>query len=252
MPTNTYLNPKKYLFLAVVIILSGASLLFGQGSSDEIADKLELSALDKQARDYRSEGLEQQRIGNIDGALSFYVKATQLDPDFAAPYNDIGIIYEARGLTKQAEDSYLKCLKVDPAYLSAYTNLALLYEGQRDLDKAASYWEKRARLGSSGDPWTQKAQQRLKDIRSVQSGSPAQEREQEVIGLMKDVANKKSLTKKDNRELAKELFKKAKVSYDKHNEVTALKQAIDAQSLDPTNEEVTSFIEKVQKRLLSK
>jgi tetratricopeptide (TPR) repeat protein len=264
IPYSSLIN-KKYLILILALVLAFISFLFSRGRSANAADSREhltssgaknveegLSELQKEARLYRSQGLELQRIGDLDGAMSLYVKAAEMDPLYAVAQNDLGIIYEAKGLTDKAEEAYLKCLKIDPHYLSAYSNLALLYESKRDLDKAVFYWQERAKLGLADDPWTEKAHQRLKDIQAVQSGSPASEREQEVIGLMKDVLNQRAITKQDNRELAKTYFQKAKQSYDRQDEVTALKLAIDAQALDPTNEEIEAFVDKIQRRLLSK
>jgi len=219
----------------------------------ETEDNSNLSELAKQARVYRTQGIQLQQHGDLDGAMNLYQKAIELDPAYAVAYNDLGVIYEAKGFVDRAEESYLKAVKIDPSYLSAYTNLALLYQNKRELDKAAVYWKKRAELGSPDDPWTEKARQRLEDIRFALSDNPIEDlKEQEAIGLLKDVANQKTLLKKDNRELAKFHFKKAKQSYNKGDEVTAFKQAVDASQLDPSNAEIEEFIDKLQRRLLSK
>ncbi len=215
--------------------------------------EVHLSEIQKQARAYRDEGLRAQEIGNLEQAVVLYQKAIELDPAYAIAYNDLGIIYEALGAMDRAEGSYLKSIKVGPTYMSPYTNLAIFYENKRDLDKAAFYWEKRANLGSHYDPWTQKARQRLNDINVVLKGlpSPSDTREQEVIGLTKDVIKQKAAERQDAKTLAKTHFQKAKLYYEQQDEVTALKEAIDAHMLDPSNKEIEEFIEKVQHRLLS-
>lgn len=234
------------------------NVIFKRGSSTQSSRNLSqkeenLSELQKEARTYRAQGLEFQRIGNIEAALSLYQKAVELDPTYAVAYNDLGVIYEASGAIDRAEESYLKCVNIDPAYLSVYTNLALLYENKRDLDKAAFYWAKRLELGSPDDPWTQKAKQRLEDIRLVLSDKPfEQAREQEIIGFLKDVATQKSLLKEDDKALAKQYFEKAKQSYNKDDFATAFKEALDAKQLDPANKEIEEFIKKVQTRALSR
>ena len=63
---------------------------------------------------------------------------------------------------------------------------------------------------------------------------------------------RKSLLKENNKELAKEYFRKAKLSYNKQNYAAAFKQALDARQLDPANSEVEEFIEKIQIRALSR
>jgi Flp pilus assembly protein TadD len=212
----------------------------------------ELTELQKQARDYRKQGLEMQNLGNLDAAASFYQKALQLDPGYVVPYNDLGVIYEAAGAIDRAEESYFKAIQINPKYLSPYSNLALLYENKRDLQKAAVYWKKRADLGAPEEAWTQKALQRFKDINVVVEGKPLDTREKEVIGLTKDILNQKALEKESNPELAKTKFKKALIYFNKGDDVSALREAVDAQILDPDNPEIEEFVEKVQKRLLSK
>lgn len=243
----------------ILFILCAVSLLFAQetnlNSPENQPAKPEenLTELQKQARQYRAQGLELQRMGNLDGAMSLYQKVIQLDPLYTVAYNDLGIIYEAKGLFERAEESYLKAIKIDPFYLSAYTNLALLNENKRNFNKAYFYWQKRAELGSPDDPWTEKARQRAKDIGLVLSERPVEyEREQEAMELLKEVAKQKEIARKDNKELAKILFEKALLHYEKQDEVTALKEAIDAHTLDPSNQEIEKFIEKVQTRLLTR
>lgn len=251
--------------IITLFALGFASLVYGQQANFGLGpdnDKIR-PELQKEARKYRSQALELQRIGDLEGASALYQKAVELDPSYAVAYNDLGVIYEAKGLTDLAEECYLESIRIDPDYLSAYSNLALLYENKRELKKAAYYWKKRAELGSPGDPWTEKARKRLEDINLVLSDKPQEyTREQEVVGLLKDVANKKAAVKKamlkkgafkkDNKDLAREHFEKAIRQLEKQDYATAIKEALDAQQLDPSNQEIERFIEKVQTRALSR
>jgi len=249
MQSQSCQNKARFI-TAIIILLWLTTFLFAQEPN--------LTELQKQARNYRAQGVELQRTGNIDEAMALYQKAIELDPSYQIAYNDLGILYEGKGFIDRAEECYLKAVKIDPDYLSAYTNLALVYENKRDLKKAAFYWEKRLELGSSDDPWTQKARQRLEDIRLVLSNRPFEDnQEQEIVKFLKDVEAKKSILKKDNKEkdnkaLAKDYLGKAKVKLKDGDEVTALKIAIDAEQLDPSNSEIKEFTNKIQTRLLSR
>lgn len=242
-------SPNKLKHIAALLFsLLSISFLFAQ---EPIQGNL--TELQKQARLYRSQGLELQQRGDFDRAMGLYQKAIELDPAYAIAYNDLGIAYEAKGFIERAQESYLKSVEIDPTYLSAYTNLALLYENRRDLDKARYHWQKRVTLGVADDPWTEKAKQRLKDIDLVLSSRPVEDlREQETVSLVQDMVEQKTIQKKYNQELAKVQFQKAILAYEKQDEVTALKEAIDAHLLDPSNKEIEKFIEKVQTRLLSR
>ena len=224
-----------------------------QDAKKEQKELESLTQLQLEARAYRDQGLKYQQIGNIDAALGFYQKAIELDSLFAVAYNDLGVIYETKGETDRAEESYLSAIKIDPSYLSACTNLALFYENKRDFNKAAIYWGKRAALGSPEDPWTEKAKKRLEDIQFVSSRTPLRDsREHEVVEFLKEVANKKALLKNDDKALAREHFSKSKKSYDKQDYPTAIKEALDAQQLDPDNPEIQNFIDKAQVRALTR
>lgn len=245
----------KYITIITLFIFGNAAFLFAQGLNLNIDSYIEaeaLTELQKQARSYRRQGLELQDRGNLDGAMNFYQKAAQLDPAYATAYNDMGIIYETKGLQDRAESCYMRAIKIDPNYLSAYSNMAALYENNHEYEKAALYWQKREELGFSGDPWTEKAKERLDDICAMLGKEPSEIREQQIIGLMKDVAADKYIQRQDNRAFASTHFERAKLYYERGKEVEALKEAMDAQQLDPTNTEIEEFIEKVRIRVLSR
>jgi len=241
--------PNKIIVTQVILIgfLSLPGLFFAQDSTDSVK-----SDLKEQARLYRSQGLALQRIGNLDEALSLYQKAVQLDPEFIVAYNDMGVLYEAKGLPKEAEKSYLRAIELEPGYLSSYSNLAMLYENQREFEKAASYWQKRIELGSADDPWTEKAKQRLDELFLILGNRPRDVRERQVAGFLRDVAGQKQFREDDREASAQEYFTNAQLLYKRGKELEALKEALRAQQLDQDNSEIEAFIEKVQRRLLSR
>ncbi len=232
-------------------IIENIILLLSILTFSSLVSAKELTELQNQARLYRTQGMESQHAGNLDMAMVFYQKAIQLDPLYAVAYNDVGIIYEARGEPEQAQECYLKAIQVDPRYLSPYSNLALLYENKRDLTNAAFYWSRRVELGSANDSWRQRAKKRLADIQTVLGGENVDLREEEIINLMEDVVISKSVSKPDDKALARTYLEKAKLYYKNGNDVEALKTAADAKSLDPDNRKIDDFIDKVKVRLLS-
>jgi tetratricopeptide (TPR) repeat protein len=247
--------PPKFIITAIAIlsVLCFVGPTFAQESKSNSLTEGVLDAKQDQAKKYRELGLECQRMGDLAQALSFYEKAIAIYPNFALVYNDLGVIYEAMGSLDLAEQSYLKSVKIDPAYAGVYTNLALFYEGKRDLEKAEFYWNKRVERGSVDDPWTQKAINRLRDIRMSLSGRPFSDaREEEVLGLMKEINGNKNELKKDDAGLAQTHFKKAKLSFDSGDMATAIKEALDAQYLDQGNAEIEAFIEKAERRALTR
>ncbi len=205
------------------------------------------TALQREARDYRQQGVEYQRIDDLDTAMVCYQKAIELDPSYTVAYNDLGIIYEAKGTPDRAEESYLKAVKINPNYLSSYSNLALLYESKRDLLKAAEYWQKRVELGPVNDPWTEKAKTRLNDIRLVLEDKPVNPGEDNVLSLMNDVLVQKA-SRNEDKTLAGKRPDKAKTSYKKGDNV----EAYNVRSPDLANQGVDELLDKVQMRMLSR
>jgi len=117
--------------------------------------------LDLEAPTYRNQGYQAQQRGQGGLAVKYYQKAIAIDPFYATPHNDLGILYEKQGKLEQAEEEYLKAIAIDPRFLDPYANLALLYEQMGKRDKAILYWKKRIDYGHPNDPWTRKAMERL-------------------------------------------------------------------------------------------
>jgi len=210
------------------------------------------ASLSDQAKEYRDKGYAAQLSGDIDAAAEFYTKAISLDPSLAAAYNDLGVIFEMRGDVDRAEENYLRAISIDPVYLNAYTNLALLYENKRDLEKAKAFWKKRAELGYSDDPWVKKANERAEEISLILSKTPMQDlKEKEILRLTEKMSKPRTQFSRDDLGLARMHFAKAEECFLKRDYATAIKEALDAQQFDPTNEEIEKFIEKVQLRALS-
>ncbi|MDD4909832.1 MAG: tetratricopeptide repeat protein [Candidatus Omnitrophica bacterium] len=233
----------------LIFIISIFALCYGESvfavSQDYSAD---------QAQEYRLLGLDAQKLENYDLALSYYQKALELNPKFYLVYNDIGIIYEAKGDVGQAENYYRKAITIKPDYLSPYTNLACLYEKKGDINMSAKYWRQRARLGDPNDAWTKKAKARLLDIglidEDIGTEMMARESEHETISLLDQVRQQKTLESENVKEKAKALLSKARDEYQREQYLDALNDALAAKQYDNTNKQVNELIDKIQKRIL--
>ncbi len=109
----------------------------------------------------RTQGYTFQSQGDLMNALSAYQKAIELDPTYATPHNDLGVILEEQGKLGEAEQSYKQALKLNPAYTEAHANMAMLYERTGDQEKAIYHWLKRYQLGEAQNPGTLRAKERL-------------------------------------------------------------------------------------------
>lgn len=154
---STYITPlhirRKRVFCLAVSLLS---LLLWSGPLTSLEAGVEM-----EAPVYRSRGYEAQQKGQLRLAFEYYQKAIAIDPFYATPHNDLGILYEKQEKLEQAEAEYLKAIAIDPRFLDPYANLALLYERSGKKDQAVQYWKKRIDYGHPNDPWTRKAMERL-------------------------------------------------------------------------------------------
>lgn len=248
MPAISYRNLRETIIIIIFILLSHLSFA-----------AVSYNVLKEEARFYREKGYEVQRSGDLDTAMGYYQKAVELDPLYAAAYNDLGVVYDIKGLKDRAEKCYLKTINLDPNYQSVYFNLANLYEEKGNFRKAADYWKKRIKIGDPNDPWTQKAKQRLANIGILCPDIADQLKYEETRKLMKDVSQKKDYLaattpeavteEKEKKEKAKRLFLSAQANYSKGNFAAALKYAATAQCFDPSNSEIEKFVDKVRGKI---
>ena len=119
------------------------------------------AGLREEAASYRAEGYQAQQRGDKTAALAGYQKAAALDPAYATPNNDTGVLLEEEGRLDEAERAYQRALELDPNYLEAHANIAMLYERTGQREKAIYHWMKRYQLGDAADAGTARAQERL-------------------------------------------------------------------------------------------
>jgi tetratricopeptide (TPR) repeat protein len=237
------------------------SLTFQEGSilaNQSATKKKELTLLQQEARLYRQEGLEFQKMGRIDDALAAYQKAIAADPNYVEPYNDLGVVYELKGWQDKAIEAYEKTLELEPSYLAAYSNLAAVYEQKGDLKTAAIYWKKRIKYGLADDYWTQKAMQRREEIGMIIKEVGKELKEEKVVDLIQEVivtkpaveqAPREQLSDKQQQAIA--YLTSARLKLQRGETYAALTDAGIAKHLDPSNTQIDEFIEQVHEKLIS-
>jgi len=221
----------KILFLIIIVCFSFS---FAALSSAAQKDK-------KQAQNYRDQGYDAQRAGNLDMALSYYQRAIAADPSFALVHNDMGIVLEAQGKIAEAKQAYLRALALDPKLLSAYYNIAALYEKAQEYEKAAYYWKMRVQLGEWSDVWTWRAKQHLDTLQETHkvegSGIPA-----EGPGVLSPTADAK-------RDAQYHLYRGRQ--YIAAGDYTlALRELSKAYMLDENNHEIGTLLDETERRVL--
>lgn len=254
MPTHFFRQIRIKTLTALTFNLIFLFLFFSPGyvapadGSSKGGDFADFS-LPAQARMYRQQGLEQQKMGNLDAALGFYKKAVEIDPAYAATYNDLGVLYEAYGLMEEAEANYLQALKLDPNFLSAYSNLALFYENRRQTEKAYFCWRKRLELGPADDPWTEKAKKKIDMLMQAIPGLKQQVAESEQFALIQDTLEQKRLNNAKQIEQAKKHFQAAKKFCRKKQYKHALDELNLGLSLNPRDKDMREMVEKIQQEI---
>ncbi|MDD4183028.1 MAG: tetratricopeptide repeat protein [Candidatus Omnitrophica bacterium] len=191
----------------------------------------------EEAKGYRKEAARLQANNDLNGALTFYKKALEFDPNDIETINDIGVLYESLNDTVSAAVMYKKTLELNPQYLPAYTNLAFLYEAKNDTRNATYYWQKRYELGREGEYWTNIAKQHLIDLGTYPDVYRAK-MDKEASLMVQDLAYGRVEKAKDN-------IKDARLHYyigtrlsSKKDYGAALKEFESALALNPQDEEL--------------
>ncbi|MBI3194637.1 MAG: tetratricopeptide repeat protein [Ignavibacteriae bacterium] len=82
-------------------------------------------------------------------AKVFYHRATELTPQFARAFNNLGSVYAVQESTAHAITYFLRAIELDSAYADAYYNLGNAYYDSHEKALAKKYYEKAAHLGNS-------------------------------------------------------------------------------------------------------
>jgi len=104
-----------------------ASLMLA-GAATALASTLVMADARTDARDQVEFGINVAQRGLWREAIYRWEKAVELDPKYAAAFNDLGIAYEHEGQLEKARKAYEKALTLDPNNANIRQNYDLFKE----------------------------------------------------------------------------------------------------------------------------
>ena len=109
--------------------LSDADLLLRTGHSAQALEKVEAYLAknpdDMQARFLKGLILTEQKRESE--AIDVFLRLTQDNPEYAEPYNNLAVLYAARGNLEDARNALEAAVRVNPKYVTAQENLGDVY-----------------------------------------------------------------------------------------------------------------------------
>ena len=103
--------------------------------------------IQESTREAMNKGMEYEKAGKYDAAITEFNKAIKLNPRFIQAYNNRGVAYNAKGELNQAIADYNKAIELNPKYAEAYNNLAVVYYFKQDYSRAWSNVHRAEELG---------------------------------------------------------------------------------------------------------
>jgi len=101
--------------LALALVLGASGLASAQDARDQAKSQVEF-------------GIKVAQKGLWQEAVFRWERATEIDPTYAAAFNNLGIAYEQLGKFAQAGKAYEKALELEPSNLSIQQNYDLFKE----------------------------------------------------------------------------------------------------------------------------
>ena len=81
------------------------------------------------------------KIGRRRDAEEWFEKAVDEDEDFAAAWNNLGVVRWTLGYTSSAESAYREALRIQPTYALALYDLGVVLDAQNKYDAAIKAYE---------------------------------------------------------------------------------------------------------------
>ncbi len=97
-------------------------------------------------------GRAAESSGDVEKAIEYYLKATNLNPGFPDPSLNLGDLYMREGRHGEAIELFLRAIKVRPDFAAAYNRLGVAY-ARLQLNNEAIAALRQAAVLESGNPW---------------------------------------------------------------------------------------------------
>lgn len=108
------------------------SVLMDRRGPQPISDRRAL------AHYYNNRGAELMANGDLPAAQQHLEMALRMDRDFAAAWNNLGVLALRQGHAQTAANNYATALSIDPGHVSALSNAAMLYRHLGDSRREAA------------------------------------------------------------------------------------------------------------------
>lgn len=99
---------------------------------------------------YYQEGKNLQGVGNYDGAIEAFKKAIEKDPKHYLALESLGYELEMKGQLEEALKYYLTASEIKPDYANVYDNLGFVYKKLNRLKESKEAFTKACSLGIQG------------------------------------------------------------------------------------------------------
>lgn len=86
------------------------------------------------------------QLGQLAEAAETYQMALVLDPGLVDAHSNLGNLHKAQGRLEEAKACYLRAIRLDPTFAIAWSNLAGAFRDQGQLDTAIAYYREALRL----------------------------------------------------------------------------------------------------------
>ena len=123
-------------------ILGAANIALGRAIEASSAFKKVTELNPNYADGFSNLGLSLQHQEKLDEALEAYNKAISIKPDYAVAYFNMGVTLQHQDKLEEAIETYNKALSINPNYIDAYNNMGNVLKNQGKLEEAIEAYNK--------------------------------------------------------------------------------------------------------------